>query len=455
VVAGVLVVAVATPGEAQAQGFFEKFNRDLKAFSDKMSSRSTGSEGQQPVDGAADGSGDGAQGMQAVDGSGSTPEDAEGQSNEPESLADLLDQSDEIRENIRRLKARMAAVLHRMRVSQMAIGEQYVALAEDMVAADRLFEQAATGEGSTLARLAEAARGTQAQARKITHFAMDYENEPDLKELVLVAHRNTRQIVDLQQAVRKLRGDYAEIFGRIDDELGGRDPASFRGQVARQKGLLRDVRTVGDRLTTPLIRRAEKGKVMLRHLSEEYGELYEEMQVAIAEFEDTGGRYSFQATKQIAVLTAHGFALANQVDQGGAVGIISAMATGISMADKLSTTIGDLQDFVEFNNWFEDVSVALVAMNQQVRDQIRLATSDLETVNAEVQGYRETLIARMQGILASQQSGVRSAAADYRAFKNEMQAAADKAAAKGRADGRAEQANFAEGMQSGFFAAGA
>jgi hypothetical protein len=284
---------------------------------------------------------------------------------------------------------------------------------------------------------------------------MDYENEPDLKELVLVAHRNTRQIVDLQQAVRKLRGDYAEIFGRIDDELGGRDPASFRGQVARQKALLRDVRTVGDQLTTPLIRRAEKGKVMLRHLSEEYGELYEEMQVAIAEFEDTGGRYSFQATKQVAVLTAHGFALANQVDQGGAAGVIGAMITGVSMADKLSTTIGDLQDFVEFNNWFEDVSEALVAMNQQVRDQIRLATSDLETVNAEVQGYRETLVARMQGILASQQSGVRSAAADYRAFKNEMQASADKAAAKGRADGRAEQANFAEGMQSGFFAAGA
>jgi hypothetical protein len=442
---GVLIGAGASLQPVQAQGFFEKLNQDFQQFNRKMSG-----QGPQPIDGGT-GANDGAEsdGMQAVD--GGTPASPQEIDNPRQSLGDLLDQTDEIRENMRRLKARMARVLHRVRVSQMAVGEQYVAMAEEMVAANKLFQKAVQGDGGTLARLARAAEGTRMQARKVTQFAMDYEAEPDLKQLVVRAYANTRQIVDLQDAVRELRVEYAEIFGRIDNDLGRIDPASFRGQANRQKALLRDARIVGDRLTTPLIRRAAKGKVMLRHLSNEYGELYQEMQVAIDEFEDTGGRYALEASKQAVVIGLHVAALSAQ-DTDSVAGIIGTAVTGISLISQATTAIDELQEFVAFNEWFGEVSETLIDMNHQMRDQIRMASGDVGTVNAEVQKFQEALVGRMQTILAGQRSGMRAAAADYEAFKADMQAAAREAAAAGRDDGRAERENLAQGMQTGFFA---
>lgn len=459
VIAAAVVIVVAMASSASpvaAQGFFDKLNQDLQGLNDAMSGRNSSSSQQSVTGSERDGGGGG---MQAVDGGtgsgdGETPSSPQDIKNPGESLADLLDQTDEIQENMRQLKARMANVLHRVRISQMAIGEQYVAMAQDMIAARKLFEQAGSGEGSTLSRLARAAEGTRTQARKITQFAMDYESEPDLKQLVVRAYANTQQIVDLQDAVSELRVEYAEIFGRVDAELGAVDPASFRGQADRQKALLRDVGTLGDRLTTPLIRRAAKGKVMLRHISNEYGELYQEMQVAIDQFEETGGRYALEASKQAVVIGLHVAALT--ADTGDSVfAAIGKGIVAISLVNQATTTISELQDFVAFNEWFGRASETLIDMNNQVRDQIRLASGDIGTVNAEVQTFQNTLVERMQAVLASQRSGMRAAAADYDAFKADMKAAAQRAADAGRADGRAERDNFAQGMQTGFFAAGA
>jgi len=453
----VLVLGVGTSaGPAHAQGFFDKLNQDIQKFGDAMSGQGS-DQGQQPIDGGPGEETEG--GMQAVNGGegggdSETPSSPQDIKNPGQSLTDLLDQTDEIRENMRLLKARMANVLHRVRMSQMALGEQYVAMAQDMIAAREVFEQAGQGEGSTLNRLARAAEGTRGQARKVTQFAMDYESEPDLKELVVRAYANTQQIVDLQDAVSELRVEYAEIFGRVDTELGSVDPASFRGQADRQKALLRDVGVLGDRLTTPLIRRAAKGKVILRHVSSQYGELYKEMQVAIDEFEETGGRYAVEASKQAVVIGLHVAALS--ADTGDSVaGMIGKAVVGVSLVRQATTAIDELREFVAFNEWFGQVSETLIDMNSQVRDQIRIAAGDIGTVNAEVQTFQDTLVERMQDILASQRSGMRTAAADYDAFKANMKAAAQKAADDGRNDGRAERDNFAQGMQNGFFAAGA
>lgn len=420
-------------GSTSAGDAFNSFLEDLDKAADKLGGNGSGGD----AGSAGDGDTEAAASGEGKDGKPKKPENFE------QKLKDALDQSDELRAKMREIKHEMARIFHRVRVAQKAIGAQYVQLGRNMALVHQQYQKIAKtgGDGSLLTRLADASMKTQEGVERVTTYAMRYEERPDLKGLILQAHRNTLKISALRGAVEKLRGEYAEMFQGVVDEADAVDPQSLQGQKKRQKRLLNALVDAGNKMTTPLIRQTEKSEAVLRDVAERYRSLSEEMEETVADFNETGGRYAVEAGKQIAIMA--GLVTYMTQDTDSVAGFVSKIGAGVATVQKLKEFIDEFRQFRDFYGWFKENKSALEKLNRQTRQQSTQVRESVSDMVVTVQSYRKDIVNRLDKIEQAQEGTLDQAA---QAFK----AAAKEAKDKATSDAEDERENLASGMSSGF-----
>ena len=439
----VLATLLSVPAGAQAQSddssfgsaldkAVNDFNKAMEGLSDKEEKKGGSAEDGKPSDKAG------------ADSEGAAKKEKKQAQSLEERIQDALDQSDELRRKIRETKAQMADIFHKVRIAQKVIGTQYVRLGRDIANVQSVYKKAMAGdaEGADLfQRLEDAAATTQRETEKVTTYAIRYENKPDLKGMILKAHRNTLKISALEGAIRELRGDYAEIFEGVEKNVAGVDPESLQGGIEKQKRLLRQVSATTNRMTTPLIRTTVRSEAVLRDVADRYRDLDDRMDNTVETFNEAGEKFYFEAGKQIAKM---GLLLASLTqDTDGIAGVLGKIGTAITLVEELESTRKDLQQFREFYDWFVANKDALKNMNEQTASQSASAADAVSGIVKDVRGYRREIIGGLQDVYAGQEATLETAAAEF-------EKAAEKAESEGREKAKAERKNLATSVSTNF-----
>lgn len=428
--------------EGSSKGFFEQMGEDFGEFSNKLGGAAENALEDIEAQGDTDE-------YQADDGEAdSESADESSQPDSPETfeakLKDALDQSDEIRRNMRQIKNEMGRIFHQVRVSQKAIGAQYVQLGRQMATVHQTYEKISrtSGDnGALLKQLADSSMRSQEAVEQVTTFAMRYKDQPDLKGMILQAHRNTLKISALKGAVEKLRGEYEKMFTGVSEHINEIDSESIRGQTNRQEKLLQRISAAGNQMTTPLIRQTRKSEAVLRDVAEQYRSLSDEMIKTVEKFNETGSRYAIEAGKQIAIMTGLIAYIAEGPDS--AAGILTKIGAGVATVQKLKEFVTEFQEFRQFYGWFKENKEALKRINAQTREQSTAVRERVSDMVVQVRGYRENIVEKLDAIAAGQEKTLAQAAEEFKQAAKTAEEKADE-------DAENERENMASSMSSGF-----